>query len=94
MNKRQFVDKLSQAFDTSKVNAEAMLETFIATIESSLLNWEEVNIPWFGKFEVRSRKSKPWFNPRTKETITINAYCTPVFKAGKPLKDKVRAKFN
>jgi nucleoid DNA-binding protein len=38
MNKRQFVDKLSQAFETSKVNAEAMLETFITTIETSLLS--------------------------------------------------------
>ena len=43
----------------------------------------------FGSFEVKSRAARTGRNPKTMETIQIPASKTPVFKAGKALKDIV-----
>ena len=43
----------------------------------------------FGSFEVKTRAERVGRNPKTKETIQIPASKTPVFKAGKALKDAV-----
>ena len=43
----------------------------------------------FDAFEVKARAERVGRNPQTKETITIPASKTPVFKAGKALKDAV-----
>jgi len=38
MNRRQLVEKIAERFETTKVNADDMLTTFIAVIEDSLLD--------------------------------------------------------
>ena len=43
----------------------------------------------FGVFEAKEREARTGRNPKTGETIEIPASRTPVFKAGKGLKDKV-----
>ena len=50
---------------------------------------EKVQLVGFGAFEVKARAERVGRNPQTKETITIPASKTPVFKAGKALKDAV-----
>ena len=43
----------------------------------------------FGAFEVKSRAERVGRNPKSGDTIKIPASKTPVFKAGKALKDAV-----
>ena len=52
-------------------------------------NGEKVQLVGFGSFEVKARAERVGRNPLTKETIQIPASKTPVFKAGKALKDAV-----
>lgn len=94
MNKRQLVDALAVSFETSKENAKAILETFIGTIKDQLLSGSEISIHKFGTFSIAKRASKGGYNPQTWEKITIEAYSTPVFKAGKTFKEEVKAKFS
>lgn len=94
MNRRQLVEKISERFETTKINANDMLTTFIAIIEDSLLDWQEVNIHWFGSFKVSRRKSRLWYNPQTKQRMNIDSYVTCWFKPWKPLKEKLTKKFN
>ena len=94
MNKRQFATKVAHRFNTSIVNAQSMVDNFLWVITESLLEWQEVNLDWFGKFSIASRVEKKWINPRTKESITIAWYSTPRFKASSILKNKIKDKFN
>ena len=50
---------------------------------------DKVQVIGFGTFEVKKREARVGRNPRTKQEIKIPASKTPVFKAGKALKDKV-----
>lgn len=43
----------------------------------------------FGTFEVKTRAAHEGINPMTKEKIQISESKSPVFKAGKQLKDSV-----
>ena len=58
-------------------------------ITGALVEGEKVQLVGFGAFEVKARAERVGRNPQTKETITIPASKTPVFKAGKALKDAV-----
>ena len=44
----------------------------------------------FGTFEARSRAARQGRNPKTGETITIEASKNAAFKAGKALKDALK----
>ena len=58
-------------------------------ISGFLSDGEKVRIDKFGNFEVRERAERKGRNPQTGKEITITAKKSPVFKAGKGLKEKV-----
>lgn len=94
MNKRQLVTELAKSFGVNQSEATSLLDAFVSVIEKMLLEWQEVNIHWFGKFQIIKRSARKWVNPQTKAPIDIAAYSTPTFKAWKPFKDKIKNKFN
>lgn len=59
------------------------------SVEEALAQDDKVQIIGFGTFEVKSREERKGRNPQTGAEITIPASKTPVFKAGKGLKDIV-----
>ena len=59
------------------------------SISEALQTGDKVQLIGFGSFEVKNREARIGRNPKTKEEIRIPASKTPVFKAGKALKDKV-----
>ena len=61
----------------------------IDAIAGALSQGEKVQLVGFGSFEVKTRAERVGRNPKTKETIQIPASKSPVFKAGKALKDAV-----
>ena len=82
MNKTELIAAVAEKAELSKKDAEA-------AITDSLKNGEKVQLVGFGSFEVKARAERVGRNPLTKETIQIPASKTPVFKAGKALKDAV-----
>ena len=60
-------------------------------IAEQLKAGEKIQLVGFGTFEVSERAAREGRNPRTGETMTIEASKTPKFKAGKALKDLVNA---
>ena len=89
MNKTEFVAAVAEAAGVSKKDTESVVNAALAQIEKALVSGEKVKFIGFGTFETRERKERMGKNLRTKETIKIAACKTPVFKAGKPLKDAV-----
>ena len=89
MNKTELINAVAEKAELSKKDAEAAVTAMIDAITGALVEGEKVQLVGFGAFEVKSRAERIGRNPKTKETITIPASKTPVFKAGKALKDAV-----
>ena len=87
MNKTEFIDALSEATSLSKADAGRAVESMIDIIAGTLKKGDQVVLTGFGTFLARKRESRSGRNPRTGETIQIEASNVPAFKAGKALKD-------
>ena len=89
MNKSELVDAIVAKTGETKKATEATLNAFLETVVSALQKGEKVHLVGFGTFEVRERAQRKGRIPQTGEEIVIPASKTPVFKAGKNLKDNV-----
>ena len=89
MNKIELIAAVAEKADLSKKDAEAAINATVEAITEALSQQEKVQLVGFGSFEVKARAARVGRNPKTKETIQIPASKTPVFKAGKALKDAV-----
>ncbi len=91
MKKQDFVKAIAAAAWVSQDAANKILTAMIDTVTSELKSGGEVNITGFGAFKVSPRAARNGVNPRTKEKIVIPARNTPVFRAGKTLKEAVNS---
>ena len=91
MNKTELVAALAERMELSKKDAERALTVFTDIVTEELVKGERVAITGFGTFEVANRAEREGRNPATGEPMTIAASKAPKFKAGKLLKDAVRA---
>jgi DNA-binding protein HU-beta len=89
MNKSELIDAIAATAELSKADAGRALDATIAAITDALKKGDNVAVVGFGSFVVRERAERTGRNPKTKEEIRIPASKTPVFKAGKALKDAV-----
>ena len=90
MNKAELVAAVADKTNSTKKDAESAINAFLETVEKALVKGEKVQLIGFGTFETRKRKARQGRNPRKPdEIIKIPASKTPVFKAGKALKDAI-----
>ncbi|MDR3559973.1 MAG: HU family DNA-binding protein [Negativicutes bacterium] len=92
MNKTELVASVAEKAGTTKKDAEKAINALFASVEEALAQKDKVQIIGFGTFEVKARQARKGRNPQTGKEITIPASATPVFKAGKGLKDSVNKK--
>ena len=90
MNKTELIDAVAQATDLSKVSAGKAVDAVLATIGKSLRSGDAVVLTGFGTFSIRERPARTGHNPKTGEQMEIKASKTPVFKAGKNLRDGIK----
>lgn len=92
MNKQELIDALAAKLTIGKTDAEKTLHAFVDVITETLKSGQEVNISGFGMFMVSARTARMGVNPQNPEQkIQIPATKVPKFRAGKNLKDAVRA---
>ncbi|MBP2644595.1 MAG: histone family protein DNA-binding protein [Firmicutes bacterium] len=89
MNKTELVASVADKAGLTKKDAEKAINALFTSVEEALAQNDKVQIIGFGTFEVKERQERKGRNPQTGEEITIEASKTPVFKAGKGLKDSV-----
>ena len=92
MNKSDLIAAIAAKTGETKKDAEATLNAFIDVVTEALVKGDKVQLVGFGSFEVRKRAARKGRNPQTKEEIKIPASKSPVFKAGKALKELVNKK--
>ena len=89
MNKTELINAIAAKSDLSKKDSEKALGAVIDSIADALKAGDKVQLVGFGIFSVKDRAARIGRNPKTKAEIRIPATRTPVFKAGKALKDAV-----
>ena len=90
MNKQAIVEVVAEALGTTKASAEKAVDVMIDSIISSLKKGNDVSIAGLGIFAVKARKAREARNPRTGESVHVQAMNVPKFKPAKALKDAVK----
>ena len=70
-------------------DVEIIVETIISEMSDALIRGDRVELRGFGAFSVKERDARVGRNPRTGETVQIDAKRMPAFKAGKMLRDRL-----
>ena len=89
MNKSELCAAIAAKTGLTKKDAEKFTGAFVETVIESMKKGERVQVVGFGTFEVRERPARNARNPRTGETIAIEASKAPIFKAGKTLRESL-----
>ncbi|WP_394648241.1 integration host factor subunit beta [uncultured Sphingomonas sp.] len=70
----------------SQRDVEAIVTTFFDDIVSRLADDGRVELRGFGAFSTRARDARVGRNPRTGETVKVDAKRVPFFKPGKEMR--------
>lgn len=70
-------------------DVEKIVDTFFEEITQALVNDDRVELRGFGAFSVKHRAARTGRNPRTGETVQVEAKRLPFFKTGKALREKL-----
>jgi DNA-binding protein HU-beta len=89
MNKTDLVEVVAIKTGMTKKDAEAAVKAVNEAIAEALAAGDKVQLIGFGTYAVKTRAAREGRNPKTGAKMTIAASKTPVFTAGKALKDAV-----
>ncbi|MBP1684976.1 MAG: DNA-binding protein [Deltaproteobacteria bacterium] len=92
MTKSQLVQKLADAADVSKKQADAVLQTLVEVTVGSVRRGDPVKIPGLGTFRKVQTKARMGRNPQTGEQIKIPARKKVRFSVAKTFKEAVLGK--
>lgn len=85
----EIADKIAAEHNLPRAQAKAVLEGIFQAIAHAAAADEEVSVPGFGKFKLKSSPERQGRNPSTGETIRIAASKKVTFTPAKALKDAV-----
>jgi len=86
-SKKEMIDVIAQGAEINKKQAEVALNVLLGMIVSELQAGESVTLQGVGVISVAESPERPGRNPKTGESIMIQACKKPKFKASKTLKD-------
>jgi len=90
MNKAELVASVAKSANTTKVQAEMVLNGVLKNMVKAMKTGEKVTLLGFGTFSVVERVEKKGRNPQTGQDITIPAHNAVKFKPGKTLYGRVQ----
>ncbi|MBT3282717.1 HU family DNA-binding protein [bacterium] len=90
MNKAIIAEKVHEMLGGTKVQAEKAVDMVVDSVVEGLKGGDEVSLAGLGIFSTKMRAARQGRNPRTGESIQIQAMRIPKFRAAKALKDAVK----
>ena len=94
LTKKNLVNLVYMQLGFSKQISENLIEDFLSTIISNIIQEKKLKLSKFGTFSIRQKKSRIGRNPKTKETKLISSREVVLFKPSKEFKDFVNLKDN
>lgn len=90
MTKSELVEIIaSKQTQLSVKDVELAVKTLIDLMSNTLSSGQRIEIRGFGSFSLHYRASRLGRNPKTGESVKLDAKYVPHFKPGKELRDKV-----
>lgn len=91
MTRSELIEKLTETAHITPHEAEACISILLDEIVEALSDGNRVELRGFGVFTTRQRRARRGRNPRTGESVEVEAKAVPFFKAGKDLRKKLNA---
>lgn len=90
MTKSELIQKLAEKNPHLFLrDVEKIVDTIFNEITDALVKGDRVELRGFGAFSVKEREPRVGRNPRTGETVQVDAKRLPFFKTGKGLRERV-----
>lgn len=90
LTKAQLAEMLFDRIGLNKRESKDMVDAFFDLICTSLIEGNDVKISGFGNFQIRTKAPRPGRNPRTGESIPIDARRVVTFHASHKLKEQLQ----
>lgn len=90
MTKSELIQKLAEKNPHLFLrDVEKIVDTIFNEITEALVHGDRVELRGFGAFSVKEREPRTGRNPRTGETVQVDAKRLPFFKTGKGLRERL-----
>ena len=90
MIRSELVQKLCQDFpDLTQREVEGVVSAFFDSVTDQLAQNGRVELRGFGAFSTRKRDARVGRNPRTGESVNVDAKRVPYFKPGKEMRERL-----
>jgi len=89
VTKADIVDQIASATGLTKLETEAVINGFIASVKDAVVSGETIHLRGFGSFQAQHRAARTARNPRTNQEVKIGERYVPVFKASKEFRSAV-----
>ena len=90
MTKSELIQRLAESNPHLFLrDVEKIVDTIFGEIKNALARGDRVELRGFGAFSVKYRKARIGRNPRTGESVHVEAKALPFFKTGKALRDRL-----
>lgn len=89
ITKKDLCEAIADATGLLRVDTMIVIEGFFDAISQSLQSGINIELRGFGRFKIKRRKACIRRNPRTGETVKLEAGYKPVFQASRELKKRV-----
>jgi integration host factor subunit alpha len=90
LTKAELAELLFDNLGLNKRESKDMVEAFFEIVHGSLVEGDDVKLSGFGNFQIRRKAPRPGRNPRTGESIPIQARNVVTFHASHKLKALVQ----
>jgi integration host factor subunit alpha len=91
MTKADIAERIHNSTGLSKKDSIDMLEAVLSIMKSTLETRDKIKIQGFGNFEVKQKKDRNGRNPRTGESLTIEARRILTFKPSTILRNSINS---
>lgn len=89
MTKTELLKNLAESSGLNRDMLEVVFAKTVRAIEATLLSGEQVSIPDFGTFTLKTRAARAGRNPRTGEALSIPESRVVAFKMAKSLRERL-----
>lgn len=90
MTKAELVNEVASKTGIERKDVSQIVEAFMETVKSSMVNGEEVFLRGFGSFIIKHRAEKTARNISKNTTLIIPAHNIPAFKPSKEFSDMMK----
>ena len=90
LTKAELAEMLFDRLGLNKRESKDMVEAFYEIVRGALVSGQDDKLSGFGNFNIRRKAPRPGRNPRTGESIPIDARQVVTFHASSKLKEQIQ----